>query len=170
MRRWLPWAGIVAGVAIATYGLFFSDSEEDEIRELLDDLEEAVAVREDEKNLLLRAARVKGDFAEIFDKDVHFEIPEMTETVSGRPALVELAAAAPQLWRTAVVDLDGLAIEVDQGKTSAVASGDATLVATRHSGELERDKRTVSLRIDKIEGDWRIVSLSVSPKGGLEAE
>jgi hypothetical protein len=170
MRRWLPWAGLAAGLGIATYGFFFAGSEEDKVRAVLDQLEDAVAVKEDEKNLLLRAAHVKGEFSEIFDKDVHFEVPELTETVSGRASLVELAAAAPQMWRTATVDLDGLAIEIDEAKTSAVASGDATLTATRQSGDLERDRRTVSLRLDKIEGDWRIVSLSVSPKGGLEAE
>ncbi len=170
MRRWLPHIGIVAGLCLAIYALFFSSSDEDEIRDLLDQLEGAIAVRAGNTNIVVRAAHVKKQFSEIFIKDVSFRIPELTQAPSGRRELVGLAANAPQLYRTASVDLSGLTVEVDDAAVSAVAYGKATLTASRHSGELERDDRTVSLRLDKIEGDWRIVGVSVSTKGGANPD
>jgi len=169
MRRWLPHIGIALGVCIAIYALFFGSSDEDEIRELLEQLEDAVAVKEAGGNIVVRAAHIKKEFAEIFIKEVSFSIPELTRTPKGRVELAKLAANAPQLWATANVDLGGLTIEVDDQGVSGVAHGQATLTATRHNGQLERDDRTVSLRLDKIEGDWRIVNVSVSPKLSTEA-
>jgi hypothetical protein len=169
MKRWLPHIGIVLGVCIAVYALFFSDSEEDLIRGRLDLLEESIQVTPQDSNVVFRLARIKKQFAEIFNKQVSFEIPELTSLSQSRRELVNLAANAPRLYTTASVDLGGLTIDIDTSKTSAVAYGEATLTATRAGGGLERDTRTVSLRFDKIEGEWRVVSLSVSAKGGAEA-
>lgn len=171
LKRFLPHLGVVLGVAIAVYALFFSSSEEDLIRGKLDQLEEAIKVTPAETNLVVRAARVNGAFKEIFDPQVSYDVPELTNaTEGGRSALAKLAASAPQLWREASVDLDPLAIEVDEAGMSAVASGDATLTATRQSGELDRDTRTVSIRFDKIDGEWLVVSLSVSAKQGSDED
>jgi phosphoribosylformylglycinamidine synthase len=166
MRRWLPHIGIVVGLSIAIYALLLSSSDEDRIREKLEQLEQAVEVTPGDTNVLVRTARVKKNLSEIFVKEVTFEIPELTTKSSGRDELVALAGTAPQLYRTAIVDLGSLAIEVDSAGVSAVAHGEATLTATRHAGGVERDTRTVSLRFDKIDGDWLIVSASVSGRGG----
>ncbi|MBW2455341.1 MAG: hypothetical protein JRI68_12555 [Deltaproteobacteria bacterium] len=168
MRRWLPHIGIVAGLCLAIYALFFGSSDEDEIRELLERLEEAVAVREGNTNILVRAAHVKKEFSEIFIKEVTFQIPELSRSPKGRQELAGLAANAPRLWATATVDLGGLSVEVDDAGVSGVAYGKATLTATRLGGQLERDDRTVSLRLDKVDGDWLIVHVSVSPKLSTE--
>jgi len=167
-KRWLPHLGVVVGVCIAVYALFFSSGDEDLIRGKLDSLEEAIAVTPNETNIVVRAARIKGAFAEILAKEVSYEIPELAgaNRSSGRRALASLAANAPRLWNTASVDLGPLAIEVDDEGMSAVAFGEVTLTATRQSGQLERDNRTVSMRFDKIDGEWLIVSLSVSAKEG----
>ena len=164
MKRWLPHIGIALGVAIAIYALFFGSSDEDLIRAQLERLEDAVAVSDGGGNLVVRAAHVKKEFAEIFVKEVTFEVPELTTEESGRRALVALGASAPRLFRTATVDLDDLSIDVDEPGLTALAQGSATLTATRHSGEPDRDQRTVSLRFDKIDGEWRCVSLSVSQR------
>jgi hypothetical protein len=166
-KRWLPHVGVAVGVFIALYALFFSTSDEDAIRAQLEALQTAVRVTPDDTNIVVRAARTKGAFAEIFIKEVSYEIPELAHaTGGGRTELAMLAANAPQLWREARVDLGALAIDIDQAGMSAVAYGEAHLVATRQGGDLERDSRTVSLRFDKIDDDWRIVSLSASPKEG----
>lgn len=162
MKRWLPHIGIALGICIAVYALLLKSSDEELIRERLAQLEQAVKVSAGDTNVVIRGARIKKEFTEIFQKDVTIEIPELTEIRAGRAELVQLAASAPQLWQTATVDLDGLSVEVDQAGTSGVAYGDATLTATKHGGELHRDTRTVSLRFDKIDGEWQIVNVSVS--------
>ncbi len=164
MKRWLPHIGIVLGISIAVYALFFSDSEEDLIRARLEQLEVATKVKSSGGNLVIRAARVRKAFSEIFIKDVSFQIPELSSIGSGRNKLVALAANAPRRYQSAAIDLDGLEIKIDEPQTSAIAFGEATLSATRRGGQLERDTRTVSLRLDKIDGEWRIVSVSVSAK------
>ena len=164
MKRWLPHIGIAVGLLIAVYALFFSSSDEDLIRARLDQIEDAVKVSGDGTNLVLRAARVKKEFSEIFVKEVSFEIPELSSSGGARQELVALAASAPRLYSTATVDLGGLAVEIDDAGMSAVAFGEATIRGTQLSGEPQRDSRTVSLRFDKIDGDWRVVSLSVSPR------
>ena len=168
MKRWLPHLGIALGICIAVYALFFSGSEEDLIRERLDLLEDSIHVSPQDSNVVFRMARIKKQFAEIFVKQVSFEIPELTNLTQNRRELVNLAANAPRLYSTADVDLGGLSIDIDSSKTSAVAYGEATLTAMRQSGNLERDVRTVSLRFDKVEGQWRVVSVSVSAKEGAE--
>jgi hypothetical protein len=170
MKRWLPHIGIVLGIAIAVYALFFSSSDEDIIRDKLAQLEQAVRVSGGDTNVVIRAAKVRKEFSEIFETQVTIEIPELTSVTSGRTELVQLAASTPQLYRTASVDLGGLSVDVDQAGTSAVAYGEAVLTGTAQSGELRRDERTVSLRFDKIEGDWLIVQLSVSAAGGDAVE
>ncbi len=167
MKRYLPHLGIALGVAIAVYALFFSESDEDRIRDVLDRLTDAIAVTPEDQNMVLRAAHIKGEFADIFTKEVSFAIPELNQAAGGkRVELVGLAAKAPQLWSDARVDLSGLSIRVDEAGLSAVAVGDAQLDAIRRGGQIERDTRKVSISLDKIDGDWRIVSLTVSAKGG----
>jgi hypothetical protein len=159
--------GVMLGVCIVVYALFFSSTDEDLIREKLEQLELAIKVSPAETNIVIRGARVKAAFVEIFVKEVSYQIPELRNASrSGRTALAGLAANAPRLWREATVDLDPLTITVDDSGINAVAFGDATLTATRHGGALERDSRTVSLRFDKIDGDWQVVSMSVSAKEG----
>jgi len=168
MKRWLPHIGIAIGVAIAIYAFFYSSTDEDLIREKLEQLQEAVAVRSGDTNMVVRAARIRKEFSEVFVKQVSFQIPELTQAGGGRNELAGLAAQAPRIYATATVDLAGLAVDVDDVGMTAGAHGEATMTATRHSGELQRDTRTVLLRFDKIEGDWRIVSVSVSAKTTTE--
>ena len=55
-------------------------------------------------------------------------------------------------------------IDLDDASISAHVHGDAVLRVTRHGGEINRDTRTASFRFDKIEGDWRIISVNVSAR------
>lgn len=164
MRRYIPYVGIALGLAIAVYALFFAQSAEDAIRDQLDRLEEAVAL-EPGSQPVIRAARVKGAFKGLFVKDVTFDVPELDGSDQGRDELVSLAAAAPRLFQQAHVDLDGLAIDLAADEKSAIAVGEAVIMGAQHGQAVRRDTRTVSIRFDEVDGDWLIVSLSVSPPG-----
>lgn len=164
MKRFLPHAAIAAGLAIFLYAVFFGSSDEDLIREKLDLLAETIEVKGHQENIVVRGARIKDAFADIFTKEVVIEIPELTNVSTGRMELVGLASQAPTWYRTASVDLDSLQVDVDQQGLSAHVSGPVTLTATRLTGELARDRRTTSLRFDKIEDEWKVVSVTVSAK------
>ena len=168
MKRYLPHLAIAVGVGILIYVVFFGTSDEDAIRERLDLLEDAIEVKGSQENVVIRGARMKDTFSDLFVKEVTIRIPELTKVRTGRMELVGLATRAPSWYRTAAVDLGGLRIDVDEQGMSAHVSGAATLRATRLTGEPAGDTRTVSIRCDKIEGDWKIVSLSVSAKDEQE--
>ena len=167
MKRWLPHIGIVLGVLIAVYAVFFSSSDEDQIRAKLNSLEDAVALSDGDSNIVIRGAHVRKAFADIFIKMVTYQIPELRSEGAGRTGLAGLAATAPRLYRSVRIDFGDLDIRVDDAKISAVAYGEALLTGKRHSGQLQRDTRTVSFRFDKIEGDWLIVSLTASAGKGV---
>ena len=163
MKRWLPYLGILLGLVLAGYALFFNDSDEDRIRAKLQEFEVAVSMDEAERNILFRLARVKKAFAEIFVKKVTYDLPELQAKERGRTKLATLAASAPRLYRTMRVDLSGLSIKLDASASSAAAYGKALLSGERLSGQPQRDSRTVSLRFDKVDGKWRIVAVTASP-------
>jgi phosphoribosylformylglycinamidine synthase len=77
---------------------------------------------------------------------------------------VSAATQAAGLWRWATVDVSGLTVAIDDAEISAHVTGEVVLQAARPSGEPERDGRSVSIRLDKIDGDWRIVSIAVSAR------
>jgi len=166
MRRWLPHVGLLIGLGLVIYALFFAQDDTDRIRQQLEALEAAVEVKPQE-NVVIRAARVRSAFVEIFSKDVRFEVPELLAGQSDRKELVKVASSAPQQFRSAIIDTDRLQIDVDNAGETAVATGDVTLSGVRLSGEPTRDERTVSIRFDAIEGQWRIVSLTVSMPQGM---
>jgi hypothetical protein len=169
-RRWVPLLAIVLGLGAFGYATFFGATDEELLRARLDALAGAIEVKPSEQNIVLRAARIKEAFSTIFVKDVAIAIPELTELRSGRKELVQVAAQAMTFYRTAWVDVGGLGLDVDKAGLSAVASGKVKLHATSHGGEAQLDERTVSLRFDKIEGKWLIVSVAVSTKGEEQGE
>ena len=163
MKKWLPHAGIVVGVCVALYALFFHRGEEERIRQQLAALEDAVEVAPGGGNLVLRAARVRKSFNKIFVKDVVVEIPNVSAPTSGRHALAKLASGAPRLFEWGKLDLSDLTIALDASKTQATAFGPAQVTAQHRNGKRYDEQRTASLRFDKIDGAWLVVSLTVSP-------
>jgi hypothetical protein len=155
---------VVLGVAIFVYAVFFGTTEEEEVREQLAKLAAAVEVKEGESNPVMRAARLREAFDGLLVKEVTIRIPELTGAVSGRRDVVTAATQAAALWRWATIDVSGLAVAIDEAETSAHVTGDVELKAVRHSGDPERDQRSVSIRLDQIDGDWLVVSIAVSGK------
>ncbi|MBM4375068.1 MAG: hypothetical protein FJ095_08290 [Deltaproteobacteria bacterium] len=163
MRRWLPYLGIALGIALVAYALFFVRSDEERIRERLTELASSVEVKDRRETPMIRAARVRKSFATLFSKEVRLAVPELGTVDRGREPLVDLTVSAQSEFASVALDLDGLSIRLDESKEHGLAVGTAKLSGTREDGTLSRDTRTVSLRLDRQEDEWRIVDVSVSP-------
>ncbi|MSP26788.1 MAG: hypothetical protein EXR75_16925 [Myxococcales bacterium] len=170
MKRWLPHLGVALGLIIAVYALYFSESEEDRVRALLDRLELAVGVTEQDSNLLFRGAQIRKEFSEIFDSSVSVAVAELSGGSPGRAGLSELATGAPRMFATATLELDGLALTLDKTKKHALAVGTVVIRGTRHGGAAERIVREASLSIEEIEGDWRIVNVTIDSVDDLPGD
>jgi hypothetical protein len=162
-RRSLAIGGIVVGIGLAGYALFGGSSDEEKIRALLDRLAQAVSVTGQE-NPVLRAGRLRSEFADVFTRDVRVKIPELTSLSSGRDSLVTLAAQTGSYFRTAEIILKDVDIQLVQSGVRAQVSCQATLLADRGQG-LRRDERRVRFDLGKKDDDWRIDSVTVSSKG-----
>src|SRR5688572_7492006 len=120
-RRWFAAAALAAGVGIVGYALFSRQTPEEEVREQLARLAAAVAVGAEAENPVLRATRLNGQFSELFDKNVRAEIPEISNPIEDRKALVALAARA-NVWVRAL-EVDFSRLDVEAGDMSASADG-----------------------------------------------
>ena len=165
-KRWLAAAGVVAGISIVGYALFSQKTPEERIREQLERLAAVIRVAEEPENPVLRATRLNGQFADLFDKDVRAEIPELSNPIESRKELVQLAARAHFWVRTLDVDFSRLAIEA--GEVNGSASGPARLSGTRSDGEPETGDRQVRFTLTKIDSDWKIDSVKVAPRSDDE--
>lgn len=160
VKRLVAIAAGVLGIGVIGYAVFSEPSDEEQIRELLERLETAVVV-DGRENLLIRKARIDGEFDEIFDADVRVSIPELTSLKDGRSGLSMVATQAGSYFQTASVDIDDLELEV--GSIGANVNARASLVATR-SGGPERDDRQVRFELSKSSGDWLITAVEVTPR------
>jgi hypothetical protein len=165
-RRWLAAAGVVAGIGIVGYALFSQKTPEERIREQLERLSEVIRVGEEQENPVVRAARLNGQFAELFDQNVHAQIPELSNPIDGRKELVQLAARSHFWVRTLEVDFSRLDIEA--GDVSASASGPARLHGTRTNGEPETGERQVRFTLSRVDSEWKIDSVKVERRSDDE--
>jgi ketosteroid isomerase-like protein len=161
MKRWALIAIGSLALTLATWALFFRGSEEDAIRATLKRTADAVKVIDGE-NPVMRAARVRGELIEVLLADVAVNIPELTDVTKGRDPLIGTAIGAAQLWSTADVSIAFGRVQIDGD--SAFAEVTATLSATRHGGETERDVRKCSFRLLKRDGRFRISEVTVYPR------
>lgn len=164
MKRWLPLGLIAVGVVLAVVALLLSPSEEDRIRERLAQLEDAVRIDDGERNPLVRHGRVRKEFAEIFTKEASARIVEIDDRLSGRDDLTAAATQAAIVYQTADVRFDGTDIQVDPAGMTAEVTATATVTGARHGQPVRRDELPVALRMEKVEGDWKIVSATVHPR------
>lgn len=153
--------GLAAGgLGIIGYAVFSAPSDEEQILEVLERLESAVAVREGGENPLSRQARINGEFKEIFVDNVSISIRELPQRPSKRADLVRIAAQAGHYFQTVEVDFTDNELEV--GKHGAAVESLVTLDGVR-GGAQQRDERDVRVELSKEDGDWRITRLVVSP-------
>jgi len=165
-RRWLAAAGVGAGISIVGYALFSQKTPEERIREQLERLSVVIRVGEEPENPVLRATRLNGQFADLFDKDVRAEIPELSNPIEGRKELVQLAARAHFWVRT--LDVDFSRLDIEAGEINARASGPARLSGTRTNGEPETGERQVRFTLTNIDSEWKIDSVKVERRSDDE--
>jgi hypothetical protein len=149
---------VLAGVV---YFAVFRASDEEKIRAQLAKLSESVEVKEGGSNPVFRKARLDADFEKIFDEDVRVSIPDLSSTKPGRANLVALAMQASVWARSASVELSKIEVKLDDAHQSAKVGATATVRAVSGSGRNERDERAVDFRFAKIDGTWKITSLTV---------
>jgi hypothetical protein len=143
------------------YALFSRKTPEEQIREQLARLAKVVHVGEEAENPVMRATRLNGEFQDLFDKDVHAEIPEISGPLENRKDLLQLAARANVWVRT--LDVDFSRLDVEPGQTSASAEGPVQLSGVRSDGTPEHGERRVHFRFSKIDSEWKIHSVRVEP-------
>ncbi|WP_437631518.1 nuclear transport factor 2 family protein [Sorangium sp. So ce854] len=169
MKRWLPLGLIAVGVVLAVVALLFSPSEEDRIRARLTQLEDAVRVDDGAHNPLVRHGRVRKEFAEIFTKEASARIVELDERLGSRDDLTAAATQAAVVYQTADVSFGDTDIQVDPAGMTAGVTATATVTGARHGQPVRRDEVPVALRLEKIEGDWKIISATVHPRRAPDA-
>ncbi|WP_438015336.1 nuclear transport factor 2 family protein [Sorangium sp. So ce315] len=169
MKRWLPLGLIAVGVVLAVVALLFSPSEEDRIRARLTQLEDAVRVDDGAHNPLVRHGRVRKEFAEIFTKEASARIVEIGKRLGSRDDLTAAATQAAVVYQTADVSFGDTDIQVDPAGTTAEVTATATVTGARHGQPVRRDEVPVALRLEKVEGDWKIISATVHPRRAPDA-
>jgi phosphoribosylformylglycinamidine synthase len=166
MKLWVPVSVVALGLAVIGYGVFGGSSDEEQILERLDLLAQTIRQDESETNPVLRGARINSVFVDLFTKQVSVRVPDLPDIGSDRRDLAGAAAQTSARYRTASVQFGAAKVDLDPSKMSAGVATQATLTAVGHDGELRRDTRGVKLQLDKVDGDWKIVSITVAPRDG----
>jgi phosphoribosylformylglycinamidine synthase len=164
MKRSLLLGFIAAVVGAVIYVLFFGASDESRIRDRLDQLAAAVRIDEDELSPLPRAGRIRSELADIFTKDATASVAEMDETFEGRDAMAAAAAQIIGVYRSADVSFENVKVRIDEAAADVKAT--AAVTGARHGQGITREELPVTLKLKKIEGDWKIVSAVVALRQG----
>jgi hypothetical protein len=157
-------AGGAIALMIAAYVFLFSPSDDERVRNVLVRLARAVEVSGDPSNPITHLAHVKGEFAEIFEEDVHVTIPELTSLQSGRSELAKVATDASLIFRAASVSFAVVNLDLNEAKTSALVRATAVIHLTDRDGSSRVDKRLVNFQFAKKDNAWRFRTLTVLPK------
>ncbi len=167
MKVWQALIVVAAGIGLAGYAVFAGKSDQERIADQLERLERVVEISGDE-NLLLRGSRIRGEFQEIFVKDVAVKIPELTSLGSGRAPLAGVATQAGARFSSADIDFGKLDISV--GNAGANVKAPVTLTANDRAGRVRCDRRQVRIGFVKVDGDWLISSVRVISKSGARLD
>lgn len=166
MKLWVPVSVVGVGLAVIGYAVFGTSSDEDLILERLELLAETVRQDESDTNPVIRGARINSVFAELFTKQVSVRVPEVPDIGADRRDLVGAATQTSARFRTASVKFGSTRVDLDPSKMTAGVTTKATLDGVAHDGDMRRDTRGVTLRFEKVDGDWKIVALTVAPRDG----
>jgi len=143
-----------------------SGSDEELIRAQLTRLAAAVSVPEGGANPLVRGAKMRGEFAAIFDEDVRANVPEFpSELPNKRSELADTATQLSSLYPSLSVELVDIVVKLDDAKQSAHVGATAKLQAQGRGGHASKDSRAIDFLFNKHDGTWRIASVTVWAKG-----
>ena len=164
MKRLTALAVLAAGVGLVGYALFSAPSDEEQIKQVLDDLARAVSYSEPQ-NPLQRTAQLNGAFKDIFTQNVSVRIVELGADTTGRAPLGQLGARASLGYQSLELGFSGVSLEA--GEAAANVSATAELSGTGSNGP-RTDERHTEFRFEKVDGDWRIARVRVSPPEDAE--
>ena len=143
-----------------------SGSDEELIRAQLTRLAAAVSVPEGGANPLVRGAKMRGEFAAIFDEDVRANVPEFpSELPNKRSELADTATQLSSLYPSLSVELVDIVVKLDDAKQSTHVGATAKLQAQGRGGHASKDSRAIDFLFNKHDGTWRIASVTVWAKG-----
>jgi hypothetical protein len=165
VKRWLAIGAVVLGLGALLYALFARPTHEERIRAKLERLALVVTLDREQQNPLLRAARLKKEFSELFTASVAVTIPELASPLTGRDELAALGARAGTEFQSVEVGFSKIEVELDTTETRAQVRSVATLTGTR-GGELEHDRRRVRFGFVRQDGEWLIDLVSVAAPDG----
>ena len=155
---------LCAGTAAATYGIFFMSNDEDEIRKLCADLEAALTFPADRGNPAFFALSLRDKLKKIVAPNAQLIVPEAGEGALALDAAVGGAMQIAGGFQTAGVDLEDVQIQITS-KSSATVSCRAVATAFDHAGGPQRHERSVTMDVEKIDGDWRFTRITAIRAG-----
>lgn len=162
MKRPLLLGFIAAVIGAAIYAIFFASFDESRIRNRIEQLAAAVRIDEDELSPLPRAGRIRKEFDDIFTMDATASLAELESSIEGRDAMVMAATQIVAVYRSADVSFDDVAVRINGDAAEVKAIADVS--GATHRQGASHDEMPVTLRLKKIDGDWRIVSAVVAPR------
>lgn len=149
-------------VGVALYALRPTDDEA-AIRKVLDRFCAALHVDPAESNPLARAGRVHGELNETVTENVLVDVPDFRQVTSGRRPLADLATSAGLAYSEADVALSSVTLRMAPSKKSCAVEATGTLTGKGGQGP-QREVRKVTLRVDLVDGKWRIASVAVNAR------
>lgn len=152
----------VLGLALLGYALFFMSDDEDKVREKIALLGESLSFQEKGQNPAFLLIRLNDTFSKIFAPTVHLAGLEVRQGPIDKKELAQIASALATRFETTSVSLGFVSVTLE-GDLGATAEVDATLTATEFGGTLRRETRHVRFSFVKIDGDYKISSMTADP-------
>ena len=122
-----------------------------------------------ERDPAARPHRIQQAFDRILLPRVEVEVPEVIEDVYGRDDMAGMVASEAGVLRELDVDVGKLRVEVDHDARRARVTGTATLTGTSLEGHRGSDVRDLTVRFEKVDGQWRIAALTADSHDGDRA-
>jgi len=163
VKRVLAGLGVVVGLGCVAYALFAGKTDEELIRERLAELETAIEVGGEPKNLAVQALQMKGTFSNLFEPGVIAHIPELGSVRRGRDELAALATSSRNYFASLDVDFEHVHVQIDAAGRNAEVDTRAELTALGRAESVpRREARAVRFGFFKHdEHGWRIDSVDV---------
>jgi len=163
MKRGLAAVGVAVGLSCIAYALWSSKTDEELIRERLDELEAAIVVEGESGNLAVEALQTKGTFSNLFEPEVRAHIPELGSTRQGRDELAGVATRSRRYFKRLDVEFNDIHVQIDGTQRNARVDTRAELTAVQRAEPgLRREVRQVQFGFFKHEDHgWRINAVDV---------
>lgn len=150
------------GLVLLGYAVFFMSDDEDKVREKVELLADSLSIKEKGQNPAFLLIRLNDTFAKVFAPTVHIAGLQVRQGPVEKKELAQIASALATRFETTAVSLGFVSVTLE-GNVGATAEVDATMTATEFGGNLRRETRHVRFSFIKIDGDYRISSMTADP-------